>query len=97
MEADYYVADIMKLERLQSYYSPSTDYQGIITFPSFHTVLGILFIWVSWPNFEVYEQQLFSVNGLMIFRDTRSRRPLCCGRHRRSRGRVRRNMGRQLH
>jgi PAP2 superfamily len=38
---------------------------GIITFPSFHTVLAILFIWAVWPNRPMRWVAL-AVNGLMI-------------------------------
>jgi membrane-associated phospholipid phosphatase len=64
LEADYYVSDIMKL-RGPSPTIPLADYQGIITFPSFHTVLGVLFIWVSWPSRGMRTAAIL-VNGLMI-------------------------------
>jgi PAP2 superfamily len=44
---------------------PIDDYQGIITFPSVHTVLGILFVWAAWPSL-VMRWATIPVNGLLI-------------------------------
>lgn len=59
-----HVADLLNLRGSRPII-PIDDYQGIITFPSFHTVLGILFVWAAWPNFAM-RWAAISVNGLLI-------------------------------
>ena len=62
--ADGHVADVLNLRGL-SPVLPIEGYQGIITFPSFHTVLGILFVWTAWPSLLMRWAAL-AVNGLLI-------------------------------
>jgi PAP2 superfamily len=62
--SDSQVAAILNLRGLRPVI-PIDNYQGIITFPSFHTVLGILFVWTAWPS-RLMRWAALAVNGLLI-------------------------------
>jgi membrane-associated phospholipid phosphatase len=62
--ATSYVADVMQL-RTGAPFIPLDSFQGVITFPSFHAALGLLFLWVFWRT-PVIRWVAFIVNGTMI-------------------------------
>jgi hypothetical protein len=61
---DGHVKDILNL-RGNIPVIPFEYLKGLITFPSFHTALGVIFIWSMWPN-RILRFMSCIVNGLMI-------------------------------
>lgn len=42
-----------------------THFDGIITFPSFHAAMAILFVWGAWPGARLWRAPLLAINILM--------------------------------
>lgn len=59
-----HISDIINL-RSASPKIPLDMMQGIITFPSFHAEMGLLFVWSVWPV-RIMRWAAIAINGLMI-------------------------------
>ena len=62
--ATSYVADVLQL-RTDAPVIPFDHFQGVITFPSFHASLGVLFLWAFWRT-PVVRWIALILNGALI-------------------------------
>ena len=62
--ATSYAADVLQL-RTDAPVIPFDDFQGVITFPSFHASLGVLFLWAFWRT-PVVRWIALILNGALI-------------------------------
>jgi hypothetical protein len=65
-EAISYVADVLQL-RTNTPIMPLSEFKGIITFPSFHATLALLFMWALWKINRFFRWLSWILNGAMIF------------------------------
>jgi hypothetical protein len=61
-----YVADVLQL-RTSTPVMPLSEFKGIVTFPSFHGTLALLFVWALWKTNWVFRCLSWLFNGAMIY------------------------------